>query len=41
MIWSFLELKKNFIEQTGFCKYSFKEYDEEVCDIIHHAKNVN
>merc|ERR1711872_1149708 len=35
-----VSLKKNFIEQTGFCKFSFKEYDEMVCDIISHATNV-
>jgi len=34
-------LKKNFIEQTGFCKVSFKEYNEQVCDIISHAKGIN
>merc|ERR1712221_16823 len=33
-------LKKGFIEQTGFCKVSFKEYDEMVCDIISHATGV-
>merc|ERR1712212_106447 len=35
-----VSLKKNFIEQTGFCKVSFKEYDEMVCDIISHATGV-
>merc|ERR1712130_754514 len=34
-------LKKSFIEQTGFCKVSFKEYNEEVCDIRSHAQNLN
>merc|ERR1711887_118657 len=35
-----IELTKHFKEQTGFCKVSFKEYGEQVCDIIHHAKNL-
>merc|ERR1719187_3066355 len=34
-------LKKSFIEQTGYCKVSFKEYNEEVCDIRSHAQNLN
>lgn len=36
-----IALKKGFVEQTGFCKVSFKEYNEEVCDIRSHAANMN
>merc|ERR1712235_173377 len=31
--------QKEFKEQAGFCKVSFMQYDEEVCDILDFAKN--
>merc|ERR1712193_505442 len=36
-----IALKKGFVEQTGYCKVSFKEFNEEVCDIRSHAANMN
>jgi len=30
--------QKEFKEQAGFCKVSFMQYDEEVCDILDYAK---
>merc|ERR1711868_188150 len=31
--------QKEFKEQAGFCKVSFMQYDEEVCDILNYAKD--
>jgi len=31
--------QKEFKEQAGFCKVSFMQYDEEVCDILDFARN--
>jgi len=33
------DLQKEFKEQAGFCKVSFMQYDEEVCDIMNYAKD--
>jgi paraquat-inducible protein B len=30
--------QKKFKEEAGFCKVSFMQYDEEVCDILNYAK---
>ena len=38
MISNFLDKQKEFKEQAGFCKVSFMQYDEEVCDILDYAK---
>ena len=34
----FTDTQKNFKEQAGFCKVSFRQYDEEVCDILEYGK---
>merc|ERR1712212_284595 len=31
--------QKQFKEEAAFCKVSFKQYDEEVCDILDHVRD--